>query len=67
MSMGRLRVLLSATLLAGMIGITAMRDAGGIVLARTVAVGGSPILAAVDEQTGRAFLVDWAGPQLARA
>jgi DNA-binding beta-propeller fold protein YncE len=45
-----------------MLGLMGMRDAGGILLVRTVAVGGSPILAAVDEQTGRAFVVDWAGP-----
>jgi hypothetical protein len=66
MSMGRTRVLLSAALLAGMLGLMSMRDAGGL-LVRTVPVGGSPILAAIDKQTGRAFLVDWAGPQLARA
>ena len=62
MSMGRLRVLLSAALLAAMIGITGMRDAGDVLPVRTVPVGAIPILAAVDEQTGRAFVVDWAGP-----
>jgi DNA-binding beta-propeller fold protein YncE len=45
-----------------MIGITGMRDAGGVLLVRTVPVGASPILAAVDEQTGHAFVVDWSGP-----
>jgi DNA-binding beta-propeller fold protein YncE len=55
------RVLLSAALLAGMVSIMGMRDAGGVLPVRTVPVGASPILAAVDEQTGRAFVVDWAG------
>jgi hypothetical protein len=62
MSMGGMRVLLSAALLAGMIGIMGMGDAAGVLLVRTVPVGASPILAAVDEQTGRALVVDWAGP-----
>jgi DNA-binding beta-propeller fold protein YncE len=62
MSVGGTRVLLGAVLLAGMLGIMGMRDAGGVLLVRTIPVGASPILAAVDEQTGRAFVVDWAGP-----
>jgi YVTN family beta-propeller protein len=62
MSIGGMRVLLSAVLLAGMLGIMGMRGAGAVLPVRTVAVGAIPILAAVDEQTGRAFVVDWAGP-----
>jgi hypothetical protein len=45
-----------------MTGLTGMRDAGGVLPVRPVPVGASPSLAAVDEQTGRAFVVDWAGP-----
>jgi DNA-binding beta-propeller fold protein YncE len=45
-----------------MLGIVGLYDAGGVLLVRTVPVGASPILAAVDEQTGRTFVVDWSGP-----